>query len=351
MNFEKERKILCEYIIGSKKGFLKEFEVNYLLWLVEWEGIAPLLYMKKKDIPESFKEKLKTLYLKTKIQNEIFISEIIRIADLLEKKGIPLLLLKGSSFIFTLYNDPALRPMTDIDILVKERDLDYVNKMLLNDGYTLIDMEYNTWDRRLGSGRKYVKGNITIDLNTHLESLYIGQEKDEIIFQNAICIGKNIFILNPEDMLIYSLVHMATHHFFYRLIWLYDIKQIVEKFPINWEEVDRRIRKMCSRSLLIAGLKYAEKLLNVDIPSHILAESKDDIFFRKFHGKIAISSNIISFLSIPGIRNKMILLASSLFPSSEYIRVKYCIDSRWKCVLFRMLRPIFVIMKFIEKLY
>jgi len=357
LSFEKERDILIS-CLREEKPQVQDMDFDRLFEICQWEGVSPLLYKKlnkhrelKTVFPQEFLDKLKKAYIWTKIQNKLFLDEIKRLS-----KNAPLLLIKGAALLMVVYDDYALRPMEDIDIIVREDNLEYVHKVLINDGYRLIKTEYSKWDRRLGSGRTYVKELITIDLFTHLEALYIGANKSRQLFLNAVQIGDNLFILATEDLILHCLIHMANHHFFYRLIWLYDVKEIIQKLSVDWDRVLIKLKKVNFPFLITEGLREVKEIFSLDIPSDILKarELKRNCYInwiKKYHGRIKIADNISSFLSIPGIKNKLVLLFSALFPSYQYLRVRFQTSNTLFLFFLRIIRPFYVFYKFFKKIF
>ncbi len=67
------------------------------------------------------------------------VSELDRLIDGLNKKGIEVISLKGATASEKIFGDIALYPSGDIDILIKVEDIDSVRKFLEADGYTLND--------------------------------------------------------------------------------------------------------------------------------------------------------------------------------------------------------------------
>ncbi len=317
----------------------KNLDYDRLFEVCKIEGICPILYKELRNeegIPEEFLKKLKGEYIWNKIKNTVFLQEIEKLKALNK----PILLLKGSALIMSVYDDIALRPMSDIDIMVQEEDLECIHKFLIENGYRLISMEYNTFDRRLGAGRKYVKDFLCFDVSTHIEVLYIGKKADKKAFMNSNRLRDNLFILCPEDLLLHILIHMSNHHFFYRLIWLYDIKMILEKFNINWKCLFERIKKINLNSLILFGLFEAKRIFKLKIPG------LSEYALKEPSRKILSIENAVFLLTIPGIRNKLLFLSSSLFPSSDYLRLRYGKDS----LFYRIIRPFHVISKLLIKL-
>lgn len=61
--------------------------------------------------------------------------ELATVLGYLAAEGIRVMLLKGVALVSSVYEDPALRPMDDIDLLVGERDVARADRLLRSAGY------------------------------------------------------------------------------------------------------------------------------------------------------------------------------------------------------------------------
>ena len=76
---------------------------------------APLAL--KTELPAAVREHLKASYYATAARNTLLFRELSRILAALAEAEIPVILLKGVDLAQTLYPDPALRLMGDLDLL------------------------------------------------------------------------------------------------------------------------------------------------------------------------------------------------------------------------------------------
>ncbi len=106
-----------------------------------WHGIAPLLYknlkgIRETPIPKDFMDQLRKTYHGPLARNMYIYSEMDRILEAFHKNDIGAIVLKGAALAKTVYGDIGLRPMGDIDLLVKREDLPRAEKVLFGLGYT-----------------------------------------------------------------------------------------------------------------------------------------------------------------------------------------------------------------------
>src|SRR3989338_5967900 len=89
------------------------------------EGTAALLYyhLKKESLPKQSLMKLKDIYYKISALNMRILGETKKLLKIFNDENIPVILLKGTFLVENIYKNIALRPVGDIDILIKKEDL------------------------------------------------------------------------------------------------------------------------------------------------------------------------------------------------------------------------------------
>lgn len=110
------------------------------------DGLAPILYHRLKQepantIPSESLNQLKRNYYQTLSINHIRLTELRRLGQLLQTQNIRLLVLKGGALAQTVYADPALRFMGDLDVAVPPDQGQKALERLRADGYIVHDEE------------------------------------------------------------------------------------------------------------------------------------------------------------------------------------------------------------------
>lgn len=105
-----------------------------------------LFYILKKldrwrDWPLRLRETLEREYVAACALDLIHERELRRVLTGLDRHGLRPILLKGVPLAYTLYASPALRPRTDVDLLIKEDDAEQVTRVLGKLGYDGADIE------------------------------------------------------------------------------------------------------------------------------------------------------------------------------------------------------------------
>ncbi|MBW1784426.1 MAG: nucleotidyltransferase family protein [Deltaproteobacteria bacterium] len=97
--------------------------------LAYFHNVEPLLYWMASntqcsvEIPEGLKQRWEQAYFGNFLRNEEYFDILKTLLGRCEKEGISIILLKGPALIGRIYRDPALRIMSDLDILCFMKDL------------------------------------------------------------------------------------------------------------------------------------------------------------------------------------------------------------------------------------
>jgi hypothetical protein len=145
--------------------------------------------------------------------------------------------LKGVSLARRLYENPVLRPCSDIDILICPEDLDLALPALAKIGYRFSSKKLNKFLRINHHNLQLVRGNDPmLELHFRLYSGF-GVHIPAAPFINRAVAYRDDFVLSKVDELFYLIVH-ATGHFFSRLGWVVDIARLLSaETEESWKQV------------------------------------------------------------------------------------------------------------------
>ena len=90
-------------------------------------------------LTDEARARLEAQYFATAIRNALLATELASLLRGLRSIGTPAVVLKGAALVGTVYRNAALRPMRDIDLLVRPDDLPAVETLFEESGYTLDD--------------------------------------------------------------------------------------------------------------------------------------------------------------------------------------------------------------------
>ncbi|MBU4376098.1 MAG: nucleotidyltransferase family protein [Candidatus Omnitrophica bacterium] len=235
--------------------------------------IEPLIYYElnkrygiNSSLPSPVINALTSYYEKTLKKNTLLWQEFCRITDTLREKEIDYLPLKGIILIKTVYSNIGIRKMSDIDILIRSKDVDVVTNDLLRLGYKKIrDDAKNHYT--------YINDTISndkIEVDVHTKFRY-GVDKNSLpseIWQKKKSYtidGKETGVPSPEDLFLC----LASNICYRRLLKnLYDMASLLQKYKgdFDWDYVLKEAGKDgYLRTCAFFALFCLKKLLNTDI--------------------------------------------------------------------------------------
>src|SRR5262245_25810774 len=110
------------------------FDWNRLIRIACQHDVAPLVYQAIQRFVPNVSERhtgvgrLKTLYCGNAMRNALLYKELECILSALRDAGAPVVVLKGAALAENVYRNRALRPMSDVDLLIQRNDLEAVEQ-------------------------------------------------------------------------------------------------------------------------------------------------------------------------------------------------------------------------------
>ncbi len=295
----KEDYLIWQLVVGGRdipgrdriSLFLREeLDWQYFIDSAGKERVSSLIYNRIKEegwehlLPEQVFNRLQAVYYAHSRYNTLIYEEFILAASALKKEGICFVPLKGIFLAQNLYGNAALRPMTDIDLLVKKGEVNNCIRALGVLGYKIILEQ----ERELANPYAYsitlIKekggelGGFSIDLHWHILNsswmmgLFAGKIALGAIWQETQPItidGIDTLALSSE----YLVINLCLNFFnqgFSRLIMLSDIAMVLEKYG--------------NKDLLEKVKTLAESLGFSNVLDIVLAlaQARDDLGFQRW---------------------------------------------------------------------
>ncbi len=238
-----------------------EVDVDYLLELCKNHHTLPICYKNLSlieiDFGASNKEayarllcELKKYYKQSIMQNMLLSEECVRLLRAFKAKGLKVVVNQGMALISTVYSfDIALRPMMDIDFLIRKKDFDIAKGVLSENGFKMHRAEKEEFARDIETSiafRKRTKGfthiQMTIELhywddykhdpvggiyNFDVDAIF--SRAKEIDFQ-----GVSAHVLSYEDFMIHHIFHVGLSHQFTRLVWFNDMALVMSQKDFDY---------------------------------------------------------------------------------------------------------------------
>jgi hypothetical protein len=260
--------------LGRHAEALTPAEWTALPAQAERHGLGPLVYAHLQaagaPVPAPVRRQLQGLAARHRHANRVRARVLRTILDAFEVDGIPSLVLKGGALAHTVYPDPGLRPMSDLDLLVPSRALGRAQRVLAALGFAVAPATGATpAHRHLREATRRVEGlRVVVELHHKLRSDYFDYARAYVRsllgrrgpggapgsggdFEGLHLVGpprpfdldgRPARTLSLEDTLGHLCWHLTSHvnvWDFARLIWVADVVGLVEGYgdAIDWARV------------------------------------------------------------------------------------------------------------------
>jgi len=246
----------------DRPGTFADLDWGYILAAAGKQGVAPLLARwigrGRDDVPGGVAERLDGDDWASHFRNRTLLHQLRRVTEAASEARIPVMPLKGAALATRYYAAPALRPMSDLDLLVHPADLARMATVLQGLGYaavtlppslihekdpttgesayvaTIDDMpvvvEYRAEPLDPAIGALHA-ADTTMAGRLHAHSERMWERATPGTIDGAPCMQ-----IGAEDLLLHVAAHLTTRHAGMRLLWLYDPRLITarDRGTLDW---------------------------------------------------------------------------------------------------------------------
>ncbi|HXV98493.1 MAG TPA: nucleotidyltransferase family protein [Anaerolineae bacterium] len=207
-------------------------------------GVAPLLFAKLSVadwLDEALKSWLAEQYHFNAQRLAKIKAELKTILALFSQHQIPVMPLKGSILAATYYPEAGLRPMADLDLLIRPQDFASSATLLVQLGYRQEVVHWKHTEFSRPDNRRVVSTTCEhpdnprkLEVHRYCRETFGGPtvELTEIMWRNAVqdeLLGEPVLLVKPEALWLHLLVH-TTYHMWQgkgRLIHLVDLSLLL----------------------------------------------------------------------------------------------------------------------------
>jgi hypothetical protein len=314
--------------------FTRSADVDRLIQRTEHEGLAGLLYrsIQKTDLLERLthdqKKRLDRFYHHTLLHNLSLLGDLKSILQRLEGEGSPLVLLQGVSLLGEIYEDPGMRPMTDMDLWVLEQNFSEVMAAITELGYRQDPLYPGT----------FRKGTTTLDVHTHVfwadriaarrmllsSSQHPIYDRTRTVHVN----GQQARCLDPQDQVLHLGLH-ALKHRMERLIWLVDIYRLVQGWgDTDWDALMIRANEFGQERAVLSVCYLLWALLDFRPPDPVLDSVKVNLGWKERKAllrrirrdRLPIWYPLLIYSGKTSLRDRLVYLGEHAFPEPQVLR-------------------------------
>ncbi|HEX7706062.1 MAG TPA: nucleotidyltransferase family protein [Thermoanaerobaculia bacterium] len=242
--------------------------------------LMPLLHrsLRRYGVDDELMPRLRGIYRQVWFRNHLILKAGLQAVEALREQQISSLLIKGAALVATVYDDVALRPMDDFDLVVHRADFRRALAVITGIGWQLdpslpdpeshLEFEHAIGLRREGSG----------DLDLHWASTWgafdtRGEEEFWSSSVEATVAGTSVRVLAPPDQLLQLCTHATQLNAMAPIRWVADSLFILQKAgaTFDWQRLAHLARIRSLSLTQLQCLEYLRNGLGVRIPDEAMA--------------------------------------------------------------------------------
>ena len=383
-------RLLCDFLAGRK---IPEARLEKLS-PADWESLVNralrfkvrgLFYREIKSrnfptelVPVDVKNRLRAAYRNLATRNTSLFFDAAKVIKSLAENQLPVIALKGLALAKNIYGDIALRPMSDIDLLLKEEDLVKAGRILLTLGYK---QDFPAWESMLKTYHHLPpftnKSGTIIELHWNIVTLDSPIKVDlEGLWARACLIkvdNTEVRVFSAEDLFLHLCVHAGFHlQTVLDLIPFCDLARLIKTHTdkIDWQIVINRASRWGAQKCVYLMLLLVRELLGAAPPDKIMSaikpadyqpafftEALEQILNEKPSGQLIRRriAKLTKIKKVKGIKGKVLAFLKGAFPSRAYMARIYPIavssPKIYLCYLFRLGRLLVYYTKMLLRLF
>ncbi|REK24778.1 MAG: hypothetical protein DWQ42_12965 [Planctomycetota bacterium] len=284
----------------------RAWRARYPRPLVECEPAArslfPLIYTNLSragyDGPDL--AELRELYERTWIANQVRARGLVELLRAFRQAGIVAMPMKGMALALFYYDDLAVRPMGDVDLLIRPGDLEAASQILTASGWQA-DQELPPEHLRpylVATGWDHARFG-PLDLHWNPYTVDVTDETCRGLWQRAVvrsALGVEILVPDTTDLLVHMGFHSRKADPQSAARWVADLLQLVadKKAPVRWSELVSRATEFGMVGPVRDALIYLREQFAADVPDDVLcdliARPLSDVDHRRYEGLARDSS-------------------------------------------------------------
>lgn len=264
--------------------------------------------------------------------------ELRRLFDACSAAAIAPIVLKGAALAYTLYENPAVRPRGDVDLLIRESDEPALRFVLIDLGYQReLDVPGGLVSSQFHFSRSDtfdVRHTCDIHLKMSNALAYADYVSYDEIHREAVrCPRLHPAALapSPSHALVIACVHRIAHHYDVDdLIWLWDIHRLAATLTNDeWTRVVELSRARQLSSAVRRGLERAREAFGGaavdDVIERLAADAPRAGRTRPGFGQQTTMLDVMvsDLRTLRRATDRLRLVRDHLFPPLSYVREKY----------------------------
>lgn len=319
--------------------------------LFRMHRLGPLLHhaLEHAEVPHAVRDQLNRGRRENTLRNLGIYGELVKVARLLDAAGIDFVALKGAYLAKFAYKEPGLRPMRDLDLLLRPNQAVEAFELIRKQGYEPL---FEGSPEAYFADRKHLpplKGKSGVSIELHHRLTYPAshlQFKDDFVerlWDRSIAReigGISIEFFCPEDMLLHLCVHATMEH---QLntgpLALADVAWLVETHDIDWGRFLMDVAEGSWQRCVLPLLHLAKLHLGARVPSEVILElgggkgdaawltSAEYLLFSDPEDHKLLDFDVQDALYSASLSKRLSVLARAAFPPRSTIARHFPVDA------------------------
>ncbi len=315
-------------------------------------------------IPPDVLSHLESATYTSAVRNAQLAEDLDEVVAALHQADVEVIVLKGGALAWTVYADPAQRPMTDLDLLVRPKQMTQAGVVLDAIGFHLSGSPANRmlpFQQQFGGGidrqRSRYGRIMRLDVQHHLVGVDFVRHAFPVDTDALWAAARPLPLrrsqalqLAPEDMLLHLCLHPALHDGYAGpLLWYVDMDNVIRANTKDnadpfWARFVERATRFRVRTVAAYSLAASRRLVDTPVPDAVfqaLAPDRLWLAALRRHGLHALvpldaETALQDSPKPPGIRQTALYVAlmdrpsdvggmvrAILFPGREWLAVRY----------------------------
>jgi hypothetical protein len=233
------------------------YDWAYVLNAAEKQGVSALLrqwLVGENSIatPDWARTALDATYWGQHFRNRFLLDAFADVLARVAAIGLPVMPLKGAALVQGYYPAAALRPMSDLDLLVRPDDAERMADLLHDCGYLPAARPATSdGDREYAFVSHRAEGAVIIEYRSEpLDPITGFPASLDVVLTTRLRAhaarmwergtpgefgGAPVVRIAPEDLLLHITSHLATRHAGFRLLWLHDVCRVLVAHPTDFD--------------------------------------------------------------------------------------------------------------------
>ena len=243
--------------------------------------LLPLFYRNaRRSIAAELRATLRGLYLQYWVQNEKLLRRLEQLLTWFDAEGVPTLVLKGMALSLLHYKDMAVRPTSDLDVLVPEERAREVISLLQQNGwstnYAFVGAPRNSYFYRHIHAIPFTHAEYgELDLHWHVLQTATFRGADRMFWDDSVGLRVGAIAtraLNPTDQLLHACVHGFAANAVAPIRWIADAITVLRTSQIDWRRLENLAQQLHITAPLGGSLAFLRASFQAAIPDDVIEQ-------------------------------------------------------------------------------